>query len=105
MTIATAPRFRRTDPESSAEAADSTAHLLTESHRLVERILTDSHRSLTQLEIEQTAVNQYGWQHSLSRIRSAVSELEGVATVRDGFVRRDGDKRRRQLWAIKEVEG
>jgi len=94
------PRARRNDVISSHEAADATTHLRLESHRLVERILTDAGRSLTALEVESAAMFQYGWEHSAVRIRTALTELEGVVTVRDGFIRRPGDTRRRQLWTL-----
>lgn len=94
------PRARRSDPASSHEAADATASLIGPSHRLVERILEDHGKPMTPLEVEQAAVNLYGWTASVNRVRSALPELEHVRTERRGFVRRPGDKRRRQLWGL-----
>lgn len=96
-------RARRADPVSSHEAADATAHLVSRSHRLVERILEDHGRPMTQLEIEDAAVFLYGWDASRNRVRSAVAELEGVRTVRDGFTRPPKGQRRRQLWKLADV--
>lgn len=92
-------RYRNGDPVSSVEAAESSAHLIGPSHRLVERILSDAGRAMTQLEIETAAVFQYGWNNSPNRVRSAVAELEGTRTVRDGFTK-PARGRRRQLWRL-----
>ena len=96
----TGPRARKNDVITSHEAAESTAHLVAESHRLVETILQDSNQPLTPIQIEEAAINQYGWANSRNRIRSSLPELEGTRTQRVGFIRRPGDKRRRQLWAL-----
>lgn len=97
----TAQRYRNSDPESSVEAAASVAHLIGPSHRLVERILTDAGRAMTQLDVETAAIFQYGWNKSGNRIRSAVAELEGRRTERAGFTS-PARGRRRQLWRLRD---
>jgi hypothetical protein len=93
MVFPGSPRVRRTDPVTSSEAADATEHTVWASHQAVLHILT---HPMTALEVETAAT---GLPFSASRIRSALPELAELGfVVRDGFVRRDGDKRRRQLW-------
>ena len=95
------PRVRKSDPLSSHEAADATTTLVGPSHRLVEHILEGNlGKPMTALEVEQAAVFKHGWPHSVNRIRSALPELEGVRTVRRGFIRREGEPRKRQLWGL-----
>lgn len=94
------PRARRTDPVTSHEAADATAHAVAASQRAVANIFENENRPLTARDVEQLRF-VYGLPYSESRLRSAVAELGrlGVLEV-EGFVRREGDKRRRQLWKL-----
>lgn len=97
------PRVRASDPVSSHEAADATSGSVAASQLAVARIFENENKPMTALEVEQKAT-QYGLPYSVSRVRSCLSELEARgALVRDGFVRREGDKRRRQLWALSGV--
>lgn len=94
------PRARRTDPISSHEAADATAGIVQESQRAVARLFRNAIHPMTALEVEERAA---AWHlpYSPSRIRSTLPELEAKGVLaRDGFVRREGDKRQRQLWKL-----
>lgn len=94
------PRARRTDPISSHEAADATAGIVAESQRAVARLFRNAIHPMTALEVEERAA---AWHlpYSPSRIRSALPELaEKGVLERAGFVRREGDKRKRQLWKL-----
>lgn len=98
MVFPNAPRVRKSGPSSSHEAADATEHAVWASHQTVLQLLT---HPMTALEVEDAAE---GSPFARSRIRSALPELESCGlVVRDGFVRRDGDKRRRQLWRKAET--
>lgn len=103
MVFPGSPRVRRTDPASAHEAADATAGSVFESQRAVAWIFENEERPLTAIEVEYKAHIQ-GLPWSDSRLRSCLPELEELGVLeRDGFVRRDGDKRRRQLWKLKDV--
>lgn len=95
--------FRTGDPESSAEAADASADSVMASQRAVAWIFENEEHPMTAIEVENKA-RMYALPYSDSRVRSCLSELVGLGVLeRDGFIRRPGDARRRQLWRMKEV--
>lgn len=97
------PRVRRADPISSHEAADATQHSVAASQAAVAWIFENEEKAMTALEVEYKA-HIYALPYSDSRVRSCLPELEEMGVLeRDGFIRREGDKRRRQLWRMKEV--
>lgn len=94
-------RVRAGDPVSSHEAADATQTIVAASQRAVAGIFENEGVPMTAVEVESKALYQYGLAYSPSRVRSTLPELEEAGVlVRDGFVRRDGDKRRRTLWKL-----
>ena len=96
------PRTRRNHPASSHEAADATAPIVAASQAAIAALFENENHPMTAVEVERKARFEYGLPYSESRIRSTLPELETLGVlVRDGFVRRDGDKRRRQLWTLK----
>lgn len=95
------PRARATDPTSSHEAADATTSIVQASQRAVAAIFEQQAKPLTEKEVEQLGIFRYGLPYSESRLRSACSELETLGILkRDGFIRRPGNARRRQLWTL-----
>lgn len=92
------PRVRLDDPITSHEAADATEASVAASQRAVAAIFARAGRPLTAVDVEAYA-DVWHVPYSPSRLRSALPELEELGVlVRDGFVRREGDARRRQLW-------
>ena len=87
------PRTRRSDPETSSLAADSTDPAA--SRRFVMFALIE-HGPLAQFELEGIAEGLW----SLSRVRTAVSELVERGLVEfTGIYRRTPSGRRAQVWA------
>lgn len=98
-----APRARKSDPVTSHEAADATAGSVMASQRAVAWIFENEEHPMTAVEVEHKA-RLYALPYSESRVRSCLSELVELGVLeRDGFIRRKGDVRRRQLWRMKEV--
>ena len=94
--------FARTShPITSRVAADRAKTVQGESHRMVERILADHDGPMTGQDVVTAGVWLYHWGGSESRLRTALVELEEIGrTRRAGFVRREGDRQKRQLWEL-----
>lgn len=73
------PRARRTDPTTSHQAADQTAHTRIPTKLAIERVLADTTIGLTADEIWHRLRNHYGYYCSKERVRTVLNEGAGLS--------------------------